>query len=212
MAEERVKVAYSIDPKNNEIHRKKISGEDLLEDKIVAVYEPDSQTVTFPDQNHLRLYKRGVITFLSEDEKLVKSFQRGDLEPDAPLTKNIPPRPKKNKTDGDKTKAVVEWYHKYKPNEFATRYGVLGTYSGMVSYLEPQWVPRPVDRVPEYRGESRVEKEVTNAIVALRKTHLTYLPEECVDWDEEDPEFESEGYEPAVPVAKGSRRTEEDES
>ncbi len=192
MADERIPINYLFDPVKNEIHRKKGKGDEIIEDKVVATYEPETQTLTFPSANFLRLYKSGVITFLSENEMLVRAFQRGDIAADKPLTKAIPPRPKKTRHEGDKTPAVVEWYHKYRYNEFCTRYGYLGKYTGMTITEQPQWEPRPVDGLPEYRGAPRVEKSVVDAMVATRKTHMTYTPEECVDWDEDNTEASDE--------------------
>lgn len=197
MAETRTLTVYRLDDKTSAIHRRRINGEDVLEDKVVASYDPENQILTFPNKNTLRLYKLGVITFLAENELLIKSFQLGDMKPDGPITsKNIPPRPKKTSKEGDKTPAVVEWYFKHRRNEFAARYGYLGTYTGVVISLEPVWEPRPTDKVPEYRGQQKVRQEVTDAIVTTRKTHLSFTPDECVGdeekgipgWDEEDPE------------------------
>lgn len=188
MADDRIPITFSFDPKSKEIRRRKGKSDEIIEDKVVATYDPETQVVIVPGLNFLRLYKQGIITFLAENEMTIRSFQRGDLELDKPSTKAIPPRPKKTKAEGDKTEAVVQWYHDHKPNEFATRYGVLGRYTGPVTVLEPVWRERPVDRLPEYAGEQKVLKEVKNVIVALRKTHLTYTPDECDNWDEEDPE------------------------
>ena len=204
MADERILVTYTLNATTGDIHRKKGKGDEIYEDIVVAKYNVEKQTVYFKDLLSLRNHKTGVMTFLSENEMLVKSWQREDLEPDQPITKAVPPRPKKNKHEGDKTPAVVEWYFKYKPNEFATRYGVLGVYSGPVIVRTPLWVPRPVDGVLEYRGDPKEEKTVSNAVVALRKTHLTYTPEECVDWSDDvgedafeyEEEVSTEGYQP----------------
>ena len=205
MADDRIPITYVLDPKTGDIHRKRGKGNEEIEDKIVAKYDADKQLVTFPTANHLRNFKVGVTTFLAENELIVKSFQRGDLDPDKPLAKNVPQRPKKTKFDGDKTPAVVQWYFDHKPNEFKTRYGFLGFFTGKVSVLEPQWRPRPVDGLPEYRGEARVEREVVNAMVATRTVcglapdgvttgpRLTYLPEECVGYNEDESEIDDEG-------------------
>lgn len=201
---QRIPVTYVYDVEKKEIHRKKGKGNEIIEDKIVAKYDPETQVVTFPTLNFLRNYKQGVITFLAENEMTIREFERGDIEPDAKPSKAIPPRPKKTKAEGDKTKAVVDWYFKYKPNAFAARYGVLGKYTGPVLILDPVWEPRPLDRQLEYRGTQRVGKEVEDVIVALRKTHLTYTPDECENWDEEEPE----NYEVAE---GGARRHKEDE-
>lgn len=188
MAEERIPITYYIDPKSGEVHRKKGKGDEILEDRVVAHYDAEKRVLTFKTLSALRSFKTGVVTFLAENELLVRSFQRGDMEPDPEPTKAIPPRPKKTKLEGDKTPEVVDWYFKYKPNEFATRYGVLGRYTGTVLVLKPKWEPRPIDGLMEYRGEQKWELEVRNVIVATRKTHLTYTPEECSDWDEEEAE------------------------
>lgn len=197
MAETRTLTVYRFEEKTGEIHRRRINGEDVLEDKSVAKYDPEKQILTFPNKNLLRLYKLGVITFLAENELLIKSFQLGDIKPDEPMSsKKIPPRPKKTPKEGDKTPAVVEWYLKYRWNEFCARYGYLGKYTGVVVSLEPVWEPRPVDKVMEYRGPQKVRQEVRDALVTTRKTHMSFTPEECVGdeekgvpgWDEEDPE------------------------
>lgn len=199
MAEQRTLTVYRFEEKTGEIHRRRINGEDLLEDKPVAKYDPEKQILTFPNKNFIRLYKLGVITFLAENELLIKSYQLADIKPDAPLgNKKEPARPKKTPKEGDKTPAVVEWYLKYRWNEFCARYGYRGKYSGVVVSLEPLWEPRPGDRVPEYRGQEKVKQTVHDALVTDRKTHLSFLPEECVGdeekgilpWDEDEPEAE----------------------
>lgn len=204
MAEERIPITYSFDPKTKEIRRKKGKGDEIIEDKVVASYDPETQTVTYPSTNYRRLYKVGIITFLAENEMQIRSYAQEDLPADPPLTKAIPPRPKKNRHEGDKTPAVAQWYYNHKPSEFKVRYGYLGMYTGPVAILEPQWVPRPVDRALEYRGVVRVERDVANVIVAERSVcglapdgksegqRLTYIPDECLNWDGEDPETEEQ--------------------
>ena len=197
---DRILTVYGLDPKTNMIHRKRINGDEVIEDKIVANYDAEKQIVTFPNRNALRLYKEGTITFLAENELIVKSMQLGDMKPDKPLSdKSIPPRPKKSNLEGDKTPAVVEWYKRYRWNEFCARYGYLGKYSGVVVSLEPLWEKRPGDGQLEYRGQEKLRQTVVDAIVATRKTHCTFTPEECCGdedkgipgWSEEDAEMEA---------------------
>jgi hypothetical protein len=157
----------------------------------------------------MRLYKPGIATFLAMNELKTREFVLGDLPPDKPLTKSTPPRPKKTPHEGDKTKSVVDWYHKNFPNKFAARYGVLGTYTGKVRVKVPTWQPRPIDGLPEYRGEFPQEMDVEDVIVATRKTHLTYTPDECLDWDGEEPELEAEETE-GTTVSQGRRNDEEE--
>lgn len=200
MADKRIPVTYVYDPKTKELHRKKGGeGEEMIEDKIVALYEPaeGKETVTFPDLNHVRNFKQEVITFLAENELKVRHFVRADLAPDKPATKLTPPRPKKTKHEGDKTPAIVEYYLKHFPNEFETRYGVIGRYTGPVTILSPVWEDRPVvggktDGIKEYRGVEKLTYEVEDAMVATRTVcgrdgkRLTYLPDECIALEDEE--------------------------
>jgi len=200
---ERIQVSYSLEEGTGHVHRKKIQEDQIIEDRVVARYDAEKQILFFKNLYDLKNFKIGALTFLSENEMSVRTFQREDMDLDPPLTKDIPPRPKKNRLEGDKTDDVVSWYMKYRPNEFATRYGFLGTYTGKVLIRIPQWVPRPIDGQLEYRGEQRTEKDVVNAAVTLRKTHLTYTPDECVDWDDDDPNSDIEDDRPTyTPPAK----------
>lgn len=190
MAADKILISYSLNPDTKEIERMETQGDKILRQKVVAKYDAEAQSLKFENQRAVRDHKVGVVAFLADNEMIVKRIQREDLKEDPPLSaKGIPPRPRKNPMEGDKTPAVVQWYHDFHPNEFATRYGVIGRYTGKVSYLEPVWEPHK-DRpeVPEYLGQGRVEKMVTNVLVATRKTNLTFLPEECVDFDEEVPD------------------------
>lgn len=203
MAEQqRLTAQWSMDPKTGSILRKEMFGEEVVREEIVARYDadPKKQIVYFKSQTMLHKFKTGVVTFLASNEMLVRSFQREDMKADAPLSKNIPPRPKKDPMQGDKTPAVVEWYFKYRFNEFCARYGVFldqnkepVKYNGRVSFMEPIWRDRPGDGEKEFIGEVRRPMDgekpivVTDALVSQSKTHLTYLPSECLDLDEEDP-------------------------
>jgi len=212
MADDRIPITYSYDHANKEIRRKKGKGDEIIEDKVVANYDPDTQTLEFPNANYRRLYKIGCITFLAENEMSIRDYAQKDLPPDPPTTKSTPARPKKDKANGDKTQAVAQWYWDHKPSQFKARYGFLGFYSGKVSFLDPQWVERPVDRQLEYRGVARVERTVSNVMVCDRQVvgtngeRLTYTPDECVDYDGEEPEVISEAAERGV--LTGSRQHE----
>lgn len=197
MAEQRKSTQWSMD-KDGNIQITERFGEEIIGVQIVARYDPVKQIVYFKSQTLLMKYKVGVITHLAADEKLIRSFQREDMKPDAPLTKNIPPRPRKDPMQGDKTPAVVEWYFRHRFNEFCARYGAfLGAdkkplkYSGPVSYMAPVWRDRPGgDGVQEFVGQVRKNEDVTEVIVTQAKTHLTFTPEECVNWDAEAMESE----------------------
>ena len=95
-------------------------------------------------------------------------------------TQSIPPPPLKNKRDGDKTQAYVEWMQKYKPEEFAAKYGVTG--QGYVT--KTRKIPDP-----EIPGRFSREAYKAPALLSRRKTHLTEKPDVQED----------EGYAPVPP-------------
>lgn len=196
MADKRVPVSFEL--VGNEIHRRKGEADKIIEDKVVALYDAETKLVTFPSLYHIKNFKEGVITFLAENELTVRDFVRADMAADPKKGKSIPERPKKDRMLGDKTPAVVQWYFDHKPNAFAARYGVLGRYTGKVTILEPQWVERKIDKLPEYLGASKVEMDVVNVLVATRATEglnhvrLTYTEAECIEWDGEEPDADQE--------------------
>lgn len=110
-------------------------------------------------------FRPAVVRWLNAEGYTIKSVL---LEGDTPAGPDldIPPMPKKSMRDGDKTPEVVEWYRKYKPEEYRARYGIQGT-----------------GRVERFRDNGEVfEEEVT---VATRKIHLTEKPVANIDGDGE---------------------------
>jgi len=180
------KIPVTYDLVGNEIHKRK--GD---EDTVIAHYYHDTKTVTYGNAALQRWNADAVNLYLSTNELLVQNILREDLPKDAPLTKAIPPRPKKG-PEGDKTPAIVEWYYKFRPNQFKARYRVIGNYTGKVIYMEDVWIKRKGDQVPEYRAFRKVEDYVTNVILAHRSTvlpdgtRLTYTPEQCPDFQMDD--------------------------
>lgn len=199
MANNRALTSYRFDPKTKDISRLRMMGDEEIENKVVAKYDPDSQILTFPDLNANRLYKTGVIAFCGENEFAIREFKRGDLPQDQPLSASVPARPKKDRLQGDKTPSVVEWYFRHRFNLFCSRYTVLDRhYSGMVRFKQPHWRARPGDGEQEYVGELTFELRVTDVIVAVRavciteidsrtgcEKRVTFTPEECIDWEED---------------------------
>jgi len=179
------KSPYSKDPRfsyrldaNGEIHR--IEGE---QDLVVARYDAKTQAVFFKKVD-LRKFKKEVITFMAEDEIKYKSMQREDMPAD-PVSDSIPKRPKMDKLMGDKTPAVVDWYRQYKPNEFLTRYGVYDQrYTGPVKEIVNDYIVNSAGK-EEFRGTIAKPSSVVDALVAERKTHVTFTPEECLNWDDQ---------------------------
>jgi len=102
----------------------------------------------------------------------VKGSKATNLETPAGGTQSIPPPPLKNKRDGDKTAAFVDWMKKYKPDEFNTKYGVTG--QGYVT--KTRRIPDP-----EIPGRYTAEAYKVPALLSRRKTHLTEKPDVVED-------------------------------
>ncbi len=194
MAQDRIIVHHVIDHKTKEITRQEIQGDKVVNSKVVAEYDVETGVLLYPNLRGLKENSEGVMAFISTNEWVVRAMQRKDLPKDKSIgDKTIPARPRKNKQEGDKTPAVVQWYFEHRPNEFATRYKVVGKYSGPVTFLEPVWEEhKDLPGVPHYQGTRRVHKDVRGAIVALRKTNLTFVPDECDNWDEDNADNTSE--------------------
>jgi hypothetical protein len=60
----------------------------------------------------------------------VTSFVAADAEAEEA---NIPPCPAEDPLKGDKTPAVVEWYHDHKPEEYKTKYANRRTHLGALA-------------------------------------------------------------------------------
>lgn len=187
MANDRIVIHHIIDHETKQITRQEIQGDKIVNTKVVAKFDVETGVLLYPNLRGLKENSEGVMAFISTNEWVVRAMQREDMKPDKAVTdKSVPPRPRKNKHEGDKTPEVVQWYFDQRPNEFATRYKVVGRYSGKVSFRDPVWeAHKDRPEVPEYQGTRLIEKVVKNAIVALRKTNLTFTPDECVDFDED---------------------------
>lgn len=110
-------------------------------------------------------FRAPVVRFLNEQGLPPKGVVLEGEEEDAAkrAAKPIPPMPAKSPRLGDKTPAVVEWYRRYKPEEYRARYGIKGP--GTVTKVRKVLDPKTGLLVSEtYEAE---------AIIAERKTHLT---------------------------------------
>ena len=127
----------------------------------VARYDQKTQTVRLVDQ--WAKFRPAVIRFLNENEVPIAAILMEGMKPDVtPPGVSIPPKPARDIAMGDKTPALVEWYKKYKPNEYVARYGIRGP--GTVTKFRVEL---------NERGEKvKVPYEV-EAVIATRKTHLT---------------------------------------
>lgn len=80
-----------------------------------------------------------------------------------PVVETNPPPAPSTKKDGDKTPAYVEWLLRYKPDEFAKKYGVMRI--GRVKREEPTIDPNTNKLVKRKWEET--------GVISKRKTHLT---------------------------------------
>ena len=114
------KVAYSIEEGNpSKIFRE---AEDKKEQ--IALYDSDSGIVEMVPE--FMNYRAKVSQWLSEENLKFKEYAEigTDFNIRGDKSNSIPPRPKKNPRLGTKTRAVVEWYAKYHPDVFRSKYGV----------------------------------------------------------------------------------------
>lgn len=117
---------------------------------------------------------KGIAKEAQEEAEKARALYRSDVE--FATKNNIPQPPKKNPQYGDKTPAFVEWLQKYRPDEFAKRFGV--KHKGKA----PIWKTNPETGAEEMIGYK-------DADFATRKTHLTEKIEtesglgEDMDWN-----------------------------
>lgn len=133
----------------------------------VANYDAKTKTLAFISEETLK-FRPPTVGFLNRKDLDIAHIILKDVGADKVDETAIPPMPKKSMMHGDKTPAVVEWFRKYKPKEYAARYGVQGP-----------------GTVTKYRKEENPKKPGTfttvpyeqDAIISTRKTHLTEKPE-----------------------------------
>ncbi len=120
------------------------------------------------------LDNKGMTAEAVEEAKKARAIYKDDVA-FAEKT-GCPPPPMKNPQYGDKTPAFVDWLKKYRPDQFAIRFGVRGTGKVPVLKTNPD---TGIDEVVGYR----------EAEFATRKTHLTEKVEtstglgEDMSWD-----------------------------
>jgi hypothetical protein len=163
--EQAPRIDYAMDANGN------ITRTDKDSSTIVARYEKATKTVRVIQE--WAKFRPAVIRWLNQEEIPIDAILLEGDKPDVvPAGVDIPPRPKMTPQEGDKTPAVVEWYRKYKPNEFKARYGIRR--EGTVTKYRVEF---------NERGEKvRVPYQI-EATLADRKIHLT---EKIVAGDAED--------------------------
>lgn len=154
-------ITYRLDPETGEITR--TDKDSTLE---VAFYEKDTKTVEFMGPAVMK-FRSPTIRFLNDSGVEINTLAVKGEKRDEPK-EDEPPCPKMTIEAGDKTPAVVEWFKKYRPAEYAIRYGVRG----------PGEITKKVGYDTDERtGVKTPRYETVPAIIAERKTHLTEKPE-----------------------------------
>lgn len=135
----------------------------------VADYDAKKKTLAFVSEETLR-FRPPTVNYLNAQEPPIEidHIILRDVGADKVDEASIPPKPKKSMVHGDKTPALVEWYRKYFPKEYAVRYGVKGP--GQVTKY------RKVEN-PKKPGTFETVAYQEDCIISSRKTHLTEKPE-----------------------------------
>lgn len=143
----------------------------------VAVLEKETGAVVFETQE-LTKFRVPTLRFLNDSQVdyktiAVKGAKRDkvkDDEPPCPVPKAVGQgKPGYDEyvaylRDGDKYEPIVEWFRKYRPEEYKVRYGIRGP--GEVQKLEGfDTNPKTGEKTPRYRTQE--------ALIADRKMHLT---------------------------------------
>ena len=145
----------------------KITRKDKDSTLHVANYDAKTKTLAFINEETLK-FRPPTVGFLNRKDIDIDHIVLKDVGADQVDEANIPPMPKKSMVHGDKTPAVVEWFRKYKPKEYAARYGVQGP-GTVTKYRKVENEKKP--------GTFITEPYEEDAIISTRKTHLTEKPE-----------------------------------
>ena len=121
-------------------------------------------------------------------------------------SKDIPPRPKKSRIQGEKTVKLVEWYARYHRDIFLAKYGCvqlqervrIDTYEREVRNSQTGAKEIEKVKVPVYESCDHMDfsinmlKSGEQRMIALRKTHLTHVDKDDSSSDEYDDDLDAE--------------------
>lgn len=136
--------------------------------------KPEPVKPKLTEAEKAELDNKGMTAEAQKEAQKSRAIYKDDLE-FAEKT-GCPQPPKKNPQFGDKTPAFVDWLKRYRPDQFAIRYGVKGTGKVPIIKTNPS---TGIDEVVGYK----------DAEFATRKTHLTEKVEasnglgEDMDWN-----------------------------
>ena len=174
---------------------------------VLGHYDEESKHLEFESKEISIKFRPQILTAIGTDNegtqssgRTVRSMSIKGQKREEPKA-DIPPRPKMDPLLGQATPAVVEWYFKYKPQEAYVIYGVKLDKNGepirknvrrkIVEVVDNRdsdddnlesikvgaksWTKGPI-----VQGTRVIEEK--NAIIASIATHMTFLPEEAVDY------------------------------
>lgn len=154
---------------------------------VLAVLSEDNKTLTWEDANVQGTFRTSVDSFLEAegiriDTTLLKG-QQADVVPHS-----APPQPDLHKMQGEMTPDYLEWLLKYKPVAFQNLLGVetIPAKEGeKVKDIRSLWRRETVVRqdtrpTPESAGGRMITTRFSmeNQIIARRRSHLTFTPDE----------------------------------
>lgn len=154
----------------------------------IAVFDFEDGNLEFENATIDKLHRSKVVLAIGEDAETgiqtgnkIKSFSIKGRERDV-QKKNEPVKPFGTKQFGDKTKAVVEWYFKWRPQEAYARYGVVLDDQGNPVIVHGK---RKEQVIRENPATGLVELETffvekEDGMLATRATHMTFLKDEVV--------------------------------
>lgn len=127
----------------------------------VATYRATDKTLVLVEE--WENFRPAVVRWLNENDmppaRIIRESDDTPTPKAAAPARVIPPMPKKNPRLGDKTPAVVDWYKRYKPEEYRARYGIIGP--GMVTKTRKVLDPET--------GKTVTQAYEVEAVIAHRK-------------------------------------------
>jgi hypothetical protein len=166
---------------------------------LLALYDQDDGHLQFESTSIDEKYRTQIQRCILEDTEgvltgnKITSYGIKGRERDE-IKKGEPPRPKANKNLGDKTQVVVDWYFKWRKQEFYARYGVRLDSNGepVVMHCRRKELRIEVDEATGMVGQVEYIIEKEDGMIATRATHLTFTKLEVVGSDEAGEEEEQE--------------------
>ena len=174
---------------------------------VLGHYDEEAKHLEFENKETSIKYRSQILTVIGADGegthtsgRTIRTMSVKGEKRDEPKA-NIPPRPKMDPNLGDATPALVEWLFKYYPKDAYIRYGVKLDGNGepiraavrrkLVEIVDNRnsdddnleeikvgaksWTKGPITQ-----GARIISQE--DGIIASRATHMTFLPEEAVNY------------------------------